>query len=115
MKQIYLKGDMSFLLLTKSCKFAVYIRIRMCTCLSLSSERCKLTILCIAIIKLYGTNERFVWGVCMPIIMITMMMIVILIMRAVPNEILFEIVKFILRYRCAREKVLRSFVMIIFV
>ena len=31
------------------------------------------------------------------------------------NEILFEIVKFILRYRCAREKVLRSLVMIIFV
>ena len=31
------------------------------------------------------------------------------------NEILFEIVKFILLYRCDREKVLRSLVMIIFV
>ena len=86
MKEIYLKGDMSYLLLTKSCKFAVYIRIRMCTCLSLSSERCKLTNLCIAVVKLYGTNERFVRGVCMPVIMITMMMTVMQIMRVVSTS-----------------------------
>jgi len=50
-------------------------------CACLSNGRCKFTSLCIAVIKYTEQNsvERFVWGVCLPIIMITMMITVDLI------------------------------------